>query len=166
MRIGANSDDQQSAITEMQVSADYSQLHLYDEQARILDVPEDWGEQLVDSKIAADEDEPSLVGLGTYRSGRVPVTVEVLDHSPDNDDLADWEHVAEASIHTPSGVLVIDAPTGNNGETIRLAPGTYRVRHHTAGQNTLSEDELRGDDYYRLLLWPDEPYRGLEKLKP
>lgn len=166
VRIGANSDDQQPARTEMQLSADYSQLHLYDEQARIVDVPEGWGEQLVENKIAADEDEPTLVGLGTYRSGPVPVTVEVLQYSPANHDLADWDHVAEASIHTPSGILVIDAPTGNNGEKIHLTPGTYRVRHHTAGRDTLSEDELQGDDYYRIQLWPEEPYRELEKLKP
>lgn len=49
----------------------------------------------------------SLVVPGTYRSGSVPVAVEVLDRCPDNDDLADWDHLAEASIHTPNGVLVI-----------------------------------------------------------
>lgn len=165
VQIGGN-DNQPATRADLQIIADYAQIHLFDEQAAPADVPEDWGEQLIEHKIATDPAEPSIIGLTTGRSAKLPITVEVLDHSPGDEDLDDWDRVVEASIELPSGTLVLNGPTAprNKAAEIYTAPGTYRIRHYTAGLDTITDDALQGDDHYRIRLWP-EPYREHGTLK-
>jgi hypothetical protein len=40
---------------------------------------------------------------------------------------------------------------------VDLPAGTYRVRVHASGFDTLSPDGLDGDDHYHLTLWPAAP---------
>jgi hypothetical protein len=165
VRIGGN-DNQQPTHAEWQIVADYAQFHLFDQQAAPEDVPDDWGTQLVENKIAAHPDEPSLLGLATARSAKLPITIDVLDHAPGTDDVPDWDYVVETTIETPSGVLLLNGPTAlrNKAGEIRVTPGTYRVRHHSAELDTISEDALDGNDHYQILLW-QEPYREPQTLK-
>lgn len=38
-----------------------------------------------------------------------------------------------------------------------VKPGWYRVRICYGGKDTLSADELDGDDHYEVSLWPEPP---------
>jgi hypothetical protein len=50
------------------------------------------------------------VGVGTARNYYVPVRVRMLDSEPE-EDLGRWDHVAEASLEVPSGLLLVYGPT-------------------------------------------------------
>jgi hypothetical protein len=66
-----------------------------------------------------------------------------------------------------SGRTWLNGPTAlrNKAGETRVTPGTYRVRHHSTGLDTISEEALNGNDHYRILLWPDETYREPQTLK-
>lgn len=151
------SDGQHSGNLDLEVMADYHQIHLEDERSEVADVFPDWGRQLVTRRVASNLAEPTLVGVGTARSAKVPVSVDITPAAL-TDDLDGWDHVVEASIHLPSGVLVIRGTCApkSTATRVRIEPGAYRLRWHIGGLNTISEDELEGRDFYRLVLWRDE----------
>jgi hypothetical protein len=98
------------------------------------------------------------VGIGTARNVTVPVTVEVLP-APPQDALDGWDHVAEASLDAPSGILVISGCTDYLPDAPRISvpTGSPRVRAYYGGLDTLSEYGLDGDDHYRVVVWPSSP---------
>jgi hypothetical protein len=132
--------------------ADYYQFYLRDEK-ETEDQPDDWGDQLVMQMIAVA---PGIIGVGTARNTTVPVSVDVVDSRPDNDFTA-WDHVTEASLEVPSGRIVIAGTSDYLPDAKRLAvsPGTYRVRVHYGGLDSISENGLAGEDHYHLVLWPE-----------
>lgn len=158
--------EQKPTRAELQLVADYGQIHLFDQADATVDVSEEWTDQLLDLRIGSDPDEPTLIGLGTARSAKVPFVLELLAQAPDQHVQQGWDHVVEASIESPSGVLVLNGPTAAKSKVIEIQvrPGSYRVRHHSGGLDTVSDDALDGDDHYGLLLWP-EPYREPEVIK-
>jgi hypothetical protein len=147
---------------ELHLFADYHQLYLEDED-RIEDQPNDWGDQLVVKKIAIA---PGIIGIGTARNMTVPVQVDLFDQKPD-DDFIDWDYVIEASLEVSSGKIVIAGCSDYLPDATRIPvlPGSYRVRIYYGGMGTISKDGLNGDDRYRVIIWPEEEYRPLEILK-
>jgi len=99
-----------------------------------------------------------MVGLGTVRNMRVPVTLEFLDAEPAG-DLAPFDHVAEGSLVMETGPLVVAGCTDYLRDAARfdIEPGTYRVRLSCSGLNSLSEDGLQGQDRYLVQLWQAPP---------
>lgn len=138
----------------LSVFADYFQFYLLDES-----VDEDfgalWDDAAVERLLAVGR---SSIGVGTARNMAVPVAVSVCDAAPEFDPGA-WDMVNECSLALRSGRLVILGGTDYLPDAPRLpvAPGDYRVRISYAGLDTLSEDGLDGDDFYRIDLWPAPP---------
>jgi hypothetical protein len=138
--------------TELEIFADYFQFYLQDEA-----VNEDWGmfwtDETVERMLAVGE---CSVGIATARNMNVPVVVSVHDAAPDA-DFGEWELVNECSFSVRSGhVMVIGCTEGSPQERARfsLEPGPYRLRVSYSGLDTLSDDGLEGDDFYRLQVWP------------
>jgi hypothetical protein len=136
---------------ELSLFADYFQFYIRDEAAAG-DLSQAWNAETTERLLALA---PGTVGIGTVRNMNVPVTVEILEHEPD-DDASEWDHVVEASLDVASGRVVIAGCTDYVPDAMRieLPPGTYRVRVSYGALDTLSEDGLSGDDRYRLQLWP------------
>ena len=105
------------------------------------------------------------VGIGTVRNMSVPVALTIHADEPE-DDFHEWDLVNECSFTVRSGRIAILGCTDALPEAARisLAPGPYRLRVSYSGLDSLSEDGLDGDDFYRLQLWP-APLAGLRTLK-
>jgi hypothetical protein len=134
--------------------ADYFQIYIQDEKSD-WDLSQSWTEQSVRDLIAVA---PGTVGIGTVRNMTVPVVVEIHDSKPKEDE-SNWQHITECAITIPSGSLVIagcsdyfpDAPR------IKVKPDTYRVRVYYNGLDSISDDGLDGNDFYKITLWRGKP---------
>ncbi|MGZ3664954.1 MAG: hypothetical protein ACXVCO_05795 [Ktedonobacterales bacterium] len=105
---------------------------------------------------------PGVLCIFTERDMDVPLTIEIHTTPPiePQEDFAGWDHVVEASLELPSGIVEVAGtggfdPEGLNPDEARIPviPGTYRVRVYTGGLDTVSDDELDGEDQYRAVLW-------------
>jgi hypothetical protein len=139
---------------ELLLFADYFQFYIQDEMA-IADISDAWDNEAFERMLATA---PGVVAIGTARNMDVPVTLEIHDVAPD-DDFATWDHVVEANLDVASGRIAIAGCTDYFPDAMRveLAPGSYRVRASYGALDQLSEDDLSGDDRYRLQLWPTAP---------
>jgi hypothetical protein len=141
------------------IFADYHQFYLWDKKVEP-DAPTNYTDEDVQKRIKAA---PNVVVIQPERNMDVPVEVEVFESAPPL-ELVAWDHVAEASLELPSGVLEIHECTGGSIDEIQLAPGTYRVRACYGKLSELSKYGLEGNDHYRLELWP-APFASVEVLK-
>ncbi|MEO5886165.1 MAG: hypothetical protein ABIQ77_00745 [Anaerolineales bacterium] len=131
--------------------ADYFQFYLQDEQAAS-DLSKLWTEQAVKDLLALA---PSTIGIRTLRNMTVPVIVEINDSAPKEQNFDRWDHVNECSINISSGCIVIMGSTDYfpNASRIENSPSWYRARIYYEGLDTISEDGLKGDDHYKIVLW-------------
>jgi hypothetical protein len=107
------------------VFADYHQFYLWDAGASP-EAPIDYTDVDMERRIKTG---PHVVVIQPERNMTVPVTLEVLSNPPLLDTTV-WDHVAEASLELPSGMLEVHECAGGSLDLIALAPGTYRVRAH------------------------------------
>jgi hypothetical protein len=131
-----------------EIFADYFQFYLWDREMTP-EAPTDYSDEDTKRRIKTG---PNVVVVQPARNMNVPVELEVLDAAPSY-DLADWDHVAEASLELPSGKLQIHECTGGPIDDIDVAPGTYRVRAYYGRLDDLSPNGLDGNDHYRIALW-------------
>jgi hypothetical protein len=132
--------------------ADYFQFYLWD-RGMNPEAPVDY----------TDEDTQRLIKTGPHvfviqpeRNMTVAVTVEIHDSEPEyNPD--EWDHIAEASLHLPTGQLQVHECTGGAVADFDVEPGWYRVRSFHGGFDTIDESGLEGNDHYRAVLWPAPP---------
>jgi hypothetical protein len=134
---------------ELEVFADYHQFYLWDSTITS-QAPETYTEDDVRRRIKTG---PNVVVVQTERNLNVPVTIEIHDSEPTLDTDA-WDHIAEASLHLPSGNLQIHECTDGPVADFKLTPGWYRVRSMHGGFETLGPFVTDGNDFYRVALWP------------
>lgn len=142
---------------ELELFADYYQIHLFDDGS-VTDLGDAWTDEAVRARFAMAAD---AIAVGTTVNVNVAVTLEVLEAAP-QDDSAEFDHVVEGSLHVPSGRLVIMGCTDYEPEAARFAvpEGPVRVR---AASGNLAEAERLGIDSnnvpvtmerLRLQVWP------------
>jgi hypothetical protein len=132
------------------VFADYHQFYLWD-RGMTNQAPEDYTEEDGRRRIKTG---PHVVVIQPERNTTVPVEVEVHDADLGLDP-AGWDHIAEASLHLPTGQLQVHECTGGPVAELAVAPGWYRVRSFHGGLSTV--ERLEGGDHYRVVLWPAPP---------
>lgn len=131
------------------VFADYHQFYLWD-KAVSPEAPEDFTDADVDNRIKVA---PNVFVVQPERNVEVPVTIEVHAKEPGYDS-EKWDHIAEASLHLPSGQLEVHECTGGPVALLHLEPGWYRVRSFHGGFNTIDHNTYEGNDHYLVVLWP------------
>jgi hypothetical protein len=136
----------------VEVFADYNQFYLWDSKMT-REAPEDYTAEDVQRRIKTG---PYVVVIQPERNMNVPVTLEIHDSEPFIDVNA-WDHIAEASLHLPSGNLQVHECTGGPVADFTVAPDWYRVRSMHGGFDTIAEVGTDGDDYYKVALWPADP---------
>ncbi len=132
--------------------ADYHQFYLWD-RGMDPEAPEDYTNEDTRHRIKTG---PHVLVIQPERNMTVAVEVEIHDAEPPCD--ADrWDHIAEASLHLPTGQLQVHECTGGAVADFSVEPGWYRVRSHHGGLNTIEESGLEGNDHYLAVLWPAPP---------
>jgi hypothetical protein len=141
------------ARLETEVFADYFQILLLDARSET-DTSDGWDDLATARRLVAAGDALAML---TARNTTVPVTVDVVPGRVAVDPSA-YDHVVEADLVVPSGVLVVMGPTDYLPDAKRLtvAPGRYRVLACSSGLAEVSEDGLEGRDAYRFTLWPSD----------
>lgn len=132
--------------------ADYFQFYLWDagvdHQAPIDYTEEDVQRRI---KVAAN-----VFVVQPERNMTVAVEVEIHDEEPSyNHD--EWDHIAEGSLHLPTGRLQVEICYGEPVAEFDVEPNWYRVRSFHGGFDTIDETGLGGDDHYLVVLWPAVP---------
>lgn len=143
------------------VFADYHQFYLWD-PGMTAEAPTDYTDEDVRRRVKTG---PHVVVIQTEQNTTVPVAVEVHDRDPGFDP-AGWDHVAEASLHLPTGRLQVHESTGGPVAEFAVDPGWYRVRSLGGGFATASGPD--GSDHYHAVLWPAPPgdVRVLKQWEP
>lgn len=141
------------ARLETPVFADYCQVLLLDVRSQA-DVSDRWDDLANARRLVAAGDALAIL---TARNTAVPVTVEVVAARVGVDPSA-YDHVVEADLLVPSGVLVVMGVSDYLPDAKRLSvtPGRYRVLALSSGLADVSEDGLAGGDAYHLVLWPSD----------
>jgi hypothetical protein len=132
-----------------EVFADYHQFYLWDPGMNP-EAPVDYADEDVQRRIKTG---PHVVVIQPERNMDTNVALEIHDTDPGY-DVSQWDHIAEASLHLPTGRLQVHECTGGPVADFELTPGWYRVRTHHGGFATIDEDGLEGDDHYTAVLWP------------
>jgi hypothetical protein len=132
--------------------ADYHQFYLWD-HGMDPEAPDDYTDEDTRVRIKTG---PHVLVIQPERAGSVAVVVEIHDAEPPCDaDL--WDHIAEASLHLPTGQLQVHECTGGVVGDFSVEPGWYRVRSHHGGFDTIDESGAEGNDHYLAVLWPAPP---------
>jgi hypothetical protein len=135
-----------------EVFADYRQFYLWD-QGMNPQPPVDYTDEDCHRRIKTG---PYVVVIQPERSLTVGVEVEIHDTDP-GFVAAEWDHIAEASLHLPTGQLQVHECTGGSVAEFEAEPGWYRVRSLHGGFASIDEMGLDGSDHYRAFLWPAPP---------
>lgn len=138
--------------TTVRLSADYFQFYLWD-RGMTDQTPEEYTDEDVRRRIKTG---PHVVVIQPARNTAVPVVVEVHDAEPPYTP-GSWDHIAEASLHLPTGRLQVHECTGGAVAEFAVNPGWYKVRSFHGGLGTLDESGLDGQDHYLAVLWPAPP---------
>lgn len=140
----------------------FFQFFIKDEQTNLATLsPDLWDEPNYSDRLAVA---PGLIAVRTEQEDYTPVTVELEPFEPE-DDFADWDYVAEASLEISFDRMVItsrakDVPTSL---FVNLRIGLYRVRIYGAGLDineekvqiiaANSDGEPGSREHYRLVVW-------------
>ncbi|GEM29751.1 hypothetical protein NN3_07580 [Nocardia neocaledoniensis NBRC 108232] len=86
----------------------------------------------------------------------MPVTVEIFDAPPDNDDREQWQQVSQARLHVgPRRSLVLSSSVDGWTEVSPVEEGDYLVE--MAGRGFADDPGPDGPaDSWRIRLWPDD----------
>ena len=137
-----------------EVFADYHQFYLWDD-GMSPEAPVDYVDEDIKRRIKTG---PHVVVIQPERNMTVAVEVEIHDSAPECSP-DDWDHIAEASLHLPTGRLQVHECTCGSVAEFEVEPGWYRVRSLHGGLATIDEWGMEGDDHYTVALWqapPDE----------
>ncbi|MER6914006.1 hypothetical protein ABT354_20225 [Streptomyces sp. NPDC000594] len=143
-------------MTTLELFADYFQLHVLDEGSEG-DFGGVWnGRSVLDGLAVLDD----ALAIGTAVNDTVAVEVRGHDRQPD-DDSADFDHVVEASLHTPSGRLVVMGCTDYLADAARFDVAAGWTRARASRRNLAqavrwseSEEGPEAMEEVRLQIWP------------
>lgn len=132
-----------------EIFINYRQFYLMD--AKVFpDAPSDYTDFDMRCRIKAAK---NIIAVVPERDMIIPVRLEISDSAPPGDDFAAWNHIAEASLDLPSGRLLLDECCGERIDEISITPGSYRIRAYYGNLDKLSDDEMGGEDHYKLVIW-------------
>jgi hypothetical protein len=149
----------------LELFADYFQLYIQDEKA-VGDLSDKWTKETSDMLLATAD---GTIGIGTVRNMVVPVCIKIFAAEPAL--LTDTENrigqINECDLEVSTGKIVIAGCTDYfpDAQRIELGNGLYRARIYYGSLDTLSENELEGDDFYEVHLWKTNNAKGVEIIK-
>src|SRR5688572_23804960 len=103
---------------QFELFADYHQFYLWDHGMNPR-APEDYTEEDVSRRIKTG---PNVFVIQPERNMTVRVEVEIHDAEPPY-ELGPWDHIAEGSLHVPTGQLHVEECTGGTVAEFKVEPG-------------------------------------------
>lgn len=157
------SGDDACVATNLELFADYFQIHVLDDvsEATETGIGDVWTDQAVLDGLGVAE---HALAIGTAVNVTVDVTIDLLTGRPD-DDSDDFDHVVEASLNLASGRMVVLGCTDYGPDAARfdMPAGWTRVRTSRRNLEAAAfpdpdcEDEPEDMEEVRLQAWP-APY--------
>jgi hypothetical protein len=129
-------------------SSEYYQFYILDAQSEMeTDAPDFWCDAAVERRLAIGKD---ILGITIATYGNVKGEIRILANKPEL--LSNADHVVEASLRFPSGILQVKDCTGRKLQlAIPLSKTTYRIRISSHNLGSVMNDE--GDDFYIIEIW-------------
>jgi len=115
--------------------------------------PDDYSGEDVERRIKTA---PHVVVIQPESDIDILVEIEIHEAEPAY-DRGKWDHIAEASLHVPTGQLQVHECTGGPVADFQVNKGWYRVRSFHAGLDSYYRGEGDRGDSYRVVLWPAPP---------
>jgi hypothetical protein len=157
------------------VHADHSQFYIQDlegQQAAEEEEDYDWPEAWSDEAVCVNRiglDGPCSIAIGTARSDHVETTLQV--HPGGEPSLAEAEHIVEADLAVPSGVVHVfgcmERP--EHEHRVEIPAGQYRIRvsHVPSGPPPAPVDPVEEGPHfqYQLDLWPCAEVTGIAVIR-
>jgi hypothetical protein len=137
---------------EVELDVAYGQFYLWD-PAMPFEPPVDWTEADVDGGLKAA---PHLVAIAPFRDGSIALAFEMHDHAPTH-ELANWDHVVEASLEVVSGRLELQEWSGIRRWQFTVRPGWYQVRAMFGNLASIFVEDEPEADRYLAAVWPGCP---------
>ena len=111
-----------------------------------------WKPDALTARLAVEK---GIVGVLTLSYGHIKGEIRILLKEFDLIDFNQYDHIVEGGLDVKSGILeVLDCPTSKVACQIELEPGLYRIRIYSSGFKDTDLDEMEGNDYYRIEIWP------------
>ncbi|GAA3273083.1 hypothetical protein [Streptomyces labedae] len=93
-------------------------------------------------------------------AGWVTVSVEVRRYPPERVDTDAWDEIVDRSVETTNGALRVASVMSDTPDLPVLTPqgpGTYRVRVHARGRDTVPDGAVDEPvEEYLLIVWPTD----------
>ena len=127
---------------------EYHQFYVLDAETKsTTDADDFWNADADNRRLAIGE---GLLGVTVAKYAEIQVEVWVLDEKTVLNEKAD--HIVEASMRLPSGILQVKNCTGYETQLeLPLEKDTYRIRISSFKLNTVNNDV--GEDYYSIEIW-------------
>ena len=142
------------AIYHLNFQTEYNQFYLYDKGS-----PGKTGSESFWTPIAFADRlamEKGILGVGIHNYGHVKGQLCLLKKESQAIEYDQYDHIVEGGVEVKSGVLqVLDCPNSKVELELIVKPGKYRVRIYSSNLAGGDIDEVEGNDYYKIEIWPD-----------
>jgi|GEM_PF-6865952 len=128
-----------------------NRFYLRDAALETVDADALWTPETVEKRITVA---PGLIGVGTWASGYIPVTVDLTSAAPLRGDGEIWRFTQDAIVTFRGDALILEGDLFEPLGWVAVSPGTYRVRVYFGGGSAVDPGN-RGLDYYQIRLWPE-----------
>jgi hypothetical protein len=132
----------------LELTPDYFQFYLFDSDAR--PAPENWTDQNLSDRMHVA---PGVVVVSPIRNTPVPVEISIWDSEPQV-VFNQWQHVVEAPLVLEDPSLEVHECCGESMARFTVSPGDYVIRALMRNLDKLSDDGLKGEDFYEVQIWP------------
>jgi hypothetical protein len=128
--------------------SEYYQFYVLDAETKAsTDAADFWYPEAEPRRLAIGA---GLLGVTIATYGGARGSLHIKTQKPDT--ILNADHIVEASIRIPSGILQIKDCTGYDTQLeVKITKGTYRIRISSHNLGSVKNDE--GDDFYTLEMW-------------
>lgn len=133
----------------LDISSDYYQFYIHDKDHSDTSVHL-WDEQEVKQMISISN---YSVGIGTYRSDIIPVEIEIKKEFSIN-EYKNYDRINKCDLNIESGNFIVRGVTDYlpSSKVFSINKGIYALNVLYFGKSTISDDELEGEDHYKLII--------------
>jgi hypothetical protein len=142
------------SMTLLKFTSSHCQFYICDKGSpKATDSNDFWTGEAHASRLAVED---GIIGVGTESYAYIKAEISILVQRPTSIDLEKYDHIVEASLRIPSGIIqVLNCPDSNLEFEKQVVPDDYRVQVRSLGLETVQDEFEEADDKYLILIWPE-----------